>query len=46
VDFTTPVFEAPLGKYGWLNEGAYVGTLDGDMVDGKFVVKVRFCKAR
>jgi hypothetical protein len=46
VDFTTPVFEAPLGKYGWLNEGAYVGTLGGGMVDGKFVVKVRFCKAR
>ena len=27
---TSPVFEAPLGKYEWLNKGAYVGTLGFD----------------
>jgi hypothetical protein len=25
--FTIPVFEAPVGKYDWLNTGAFVGTL-------------------
>ena len=25
--FTIPVFEAPIGKYDWLNTGAFVGTL-------------------
>ena len=24
---TTPVFEAPKGKYEWLNSGVYVGTI-------------------
>lgn len=27
---TTPVFEAPLGRYQWLSQGAYVGTLGFD----------------
>lgn len=25
--FTTPVFDAPKGKYDWLNSGVYVGTI-------------------
>lgn len=25
--FTTPVFDAPKGKYEWLNDGVYVGTI-------------------
>ena len=43
--FTTPVFEAPLGKYDWLNAGAYVGTLEGAQVDGKRAVRIRFYRA-
>lgn len=27
---TSPVFEAPLGKYQWLSQGGYIGTLGGD----------------
>ncbi len=27
---TSPVFEAPIGKYDWLNKGAYIGTLGID----------------
>jgi len=27
--FTHPEFEAPVGKYDWLNRGMYVGTLGG-----------------
>lgn len=27
---TSPVFEAPVGQYGWLNKGAYIGTLSVD----------------
>ena len=26
--FTSPSFEVPLGEHDWLNDGAYVGTLD------------------
>jgi hypothetical protein len=44
-DFTTPVFEAPLGKYEWLNGGAYVGTLEMADVHGKTAVRIRFYKA-
>jgi hypothetical protein len=40
--YTTPVFEAPLGRYQWLNGGAYVGTLDVITVDGKPAVHIRF----
>ena len=42
---TTPVFEAPKGKYDWLNGGAYVGTLAGATVDGKRAVKIQYFKA-
>ncbi len=42
---TTPVFEAPKGKYDWLNGGAYVGTLEGMKIDGKPAVRIRFFKA-
>jgi hypothetical protein len=40
--YTTPVFEAPLGRYQWLNGGAYVGTLEPTTVDGKPAVHIRF----
>ena len=40
--YTTPVFEAPLGPYQWLNGGAYVGTIDVISVDGKPAVHIRF----
>ena len=43
--FTTPVFEAPLGAYEWLNGGAYVGTIEGATLDGKPAVHIRFFKA-
>lgn len=43
--FTTPVFEAPIGSYDWLNGGAYVGTIEGTTVDGKPAVHIRFFKA-
>ena len=42
---TTPAFEAPKGKYDWLNGGAYVGTVEGMKVDGKPAVRIRFFKA-
>ena len=42
---TTPVFEAPKGKYDWLNGGAYIGTLEGMTLDGKPAVRIRFFKA-
>jgi hypothetical protein len=42
---TTPVFEAPKGKYDWLNGGAYIGTLEMMTLDGKPAVRIRFFKA-
>jgi hypothetical protein len=42
---TSPVFEAPEGPYKWLNGGAYVGTVDGETIDGKPAVRIRFYKA-
>ena len=42
---TGPVFEAPKGKYDWLNGGVYVGTVDGMKIDGKPAVRIRFFKA-
>ena len=42
---TSPVFEAPEGPYKWLNDGAYVGTLDVETIDGKPAVRIRFYKA-
>lgn len=44
-NFTAPKFEAPLGKYDWLNTGAYVGTLEVTEVNGKPAVRIRFYKA-
>ena len=43
---TAPVFEAPKGKYDWLNGGVYVGTLEGAAADGKAAVRIRFYKAQ
>jgi len=43
--FTSPQFEAPKGKYDWLNGGAFVGTLEAMQVDGKPAVHIRFYKA-
>jgi hypothetical protein len=43
--FTMPKFEAPKGKYDWLNGGVYVGTVDGIKMDGKPAVRIRFFKA-
>lgn len=42
---TTPVFEAPKGKYDWLNGGAYIGTLEVMTPEGKPAVRIRFFKA-
>ena len=42
---TSPTFEAPKGKYDWLNGGVFVGTLEGMKIDGKPAVRIRFFKA-
>lgn len=42
---TTPVFEAPKGKYDWLNGGAFIGTLKVITLDGKPAVRIQFFKA-
>lgn len=42
---TSPVFEAPKGKYDWLNGGVYVGTVDVMKAEGKPAVRIRFFKA-
>ena len=44
---TSPVFEAPLGKYDWLNKTAFIGTLElaPPQPDGKPAVLIRFYKA-
>ena len=40
---THPVFEAPLGKYEWLSQSAFVGTLDPVVLpDGGRAVSIRF----
>lgn len=40
---THPVFEAPQGKYDWLSQGCFVGTLDPvSLPDGKRAVRIRF----
>ena len=44
--YTSPVFEAPLGKYDWLNKSAFIGTLEPAMVDGKPAVHIRFYRAQ
>ena len=43
--FTSPTFEAPKGKYDWLNGGVFVGTVEGMKIDGKPGVRIRFFKA-
>jgi hypothetical protein len=42
---TSPSFEAPKGKYDWLNGGVYVGTVEGMKIEGKPAVRIRFFKA-
>jgi hypothetical protein len=43
---TSPVFEAPLGKYEWLGQTAFVGTLDPVFEGDKVVaVRIRFYRA-
>jgi len=44
--YTTPSFEAPKGRYDWLNGGAWVGTLEVTQIDGKPAVHLRFFRAR
>ena len=40
---THPVFEAPQGKYDWLSQDCFVGTLDPvSLPDGKRAVRIRF----
>ena len=44
---THPVFEAPLGKYDWLSQGAFVGTLEPEMNgDEVSAVRIRIYRAR
>ena len=43
---TSPRFEAPLGKYAWLGQTAFVGTLEGAQgPNGEPAVRIRFYKA-
>ncbi|WEK46289.1 MAG: DUF3237 domain-containing protein [Candidatus Andeanibacterium colombiense] len=43
---TSPRFEAPLGKYEWLGQTAFIGTLEGAAgPNGEPAVKIRFYKA-
>ena len=40
---TTPIFEAPQGKYEWLNEATFVGTLSGGSEDPR-TIRISFFK--
>jgi len=42
---TQPRFEAPKGKYDWLNRSAFVGTLDAAPPGSGPAVRIRFFKA-
>jgi hypothetical protein len=43
---TSPRFEAPVGKYGWLSQTAFIGTLEGARgPNGEPAVKIRFYRA-
>ncbi|MEO6551967.1 MAG: DUF3237 domain-containing protein [Croceibacterium sp.] len=43
---TSPRFEAPLGKYQWLGQTAFIGTLEGAKGPaGEPAVRIRFYKA-
>lgn len=42
---THPVFEAPEGKYAWLSQGCFIGTLDPvNLAEGQRAVRIRFFK--
>jgi hypothetical protein len=42
---THPVFEPPVGKYAWLGQSAFIGTLEVADSGGKPAVRLRFYKA-
>ncbi len=42
---TQPRFEAPLGKYDWLNRAAFIGTLEMAGEAAGPAVRIRFYKA-
>lgn len=43
---TQPRFEAPIGKYSWLGQTSFIGTLEGAKgPNGEPAVKIRFYKA-
>lgn len=46
VILTSPVFEAPLGRYQWMNGGVYVGALQVTTFEGKPAVRIRIFKVR
>lgn len=43
---TQPVFEAPLGKYDWLNRGNFIGMLVSTGDDKSPGVRIRFYRVR
>jgi hypothetical protein len=43
---THPVFEAPRGKYEWLSQAAFIGTLEPAPPSAGPAVKIRFYRAR
>ena len=43
---TQPRFEAPKGKYEWLNRSAFIGTLDAAPPGSGPAVRIRFYRAR
>ena len=43
---TAPVFEAPLGRYQWLNGGVYVGSLKVTTFEGRQAVRIRIYRVR
>ena len=43
---THPVFEAPRGKYEWLSQNAFVGTLELAPPEAGPVVRIRFYRVR
>lgn len=44
--FTSPRFEAPMGRYGWLNHGAWISRLEGGKDPAHPSVVIRFYRAR
>jgi hypothetical protein len=43
---TAPVFEAPLGRYEWLNGGVYVGALKVTTFESKPAVRIRISRVK